>query len=112
VAVSDYTAAQVQPWAPEPRTAEWAHAEASDGRLVLVAADAARRPVCSVRQREGDAVARTAYIGVFGVAASAYRQRANSIYCKVGLKLSVNDELPHIPFTRLATALNLLGTIS
>ena len=37
VTLSDYTAAQVQAWAPEPRTAEWAHTEASDGRLVLVA---------------------------------------------------------------------------
>ena len=48
VAVSDYTAAQVQAWAPEPRTAEWAHAEASDGRLVLVAADADDRPVAYI----------------------------------------------------------------
>jgi hypothetical protein len=39
VALSDYTAAQVRAWAPEPRTAEWANGEASDGRLVLVAAN-------------------------------------------------------------------------
>jgi len=45
VALSDYTADQVWAWAPEPRTAEWAHAEASDGRLVLVAADEDDRPV-------------------------------------------------------------------
>jgi len=32
VALSDYTAAQVRAWAPEPRTAEWAHTEARDGR--------------------------------------------------------------------------------
>ena len=48
VALSDYTAAQVRAWAPEPRTAEWAHGEASDGRLVLVAADAADRPVAYI----------------------------------------------------------------
>ena len=41
VALSDYTAAKVRAWAPEPRTAEWAHGEASDGRLVLVAANVA-----------------------------------------------------------------------
>ena len=40
VALSDYTPAQVKAWAPEPRTAGWAHREASDGRLVLVAANA------------------------------------------------------------------------
>jgi hypothetical protein len=45
VALSDYTAAQVKAWAPEPRTAEWAQGETSDGRLVLVAADADDRPV-------------------------------------------------------------------
>jgi hypothetical protein len=45
VARSDYTAAQVRAWAPEPRTAEWAHGEASDGRLVLVAANEDDRPV-------------------------------------------------------------------
>jgi putative acetyltransferase len=38
----------VQAWAPEPRTAEWAHAEASDGRLVLVAADTDDRPVAYI----------------------------------------------------------------
>lgn len=48
VALSDYTAAQVEAWAPEPRSAEWAHAEASDGRLVLVAADADDRPVAYI----------------------------------------------------------------
>ena len=48
VALSDYSAAQVQAWAPEPRTAEWAHAEASDGRLVLVAADENDRPVAYI----------------------------------------------------------------
>ena len=31
-------------WAPEPRTAEWAHGEASDGRLVLVAVNEDDRP--------------------------------------------------------------------
>ena len=48
VALSDYTADQVRAWAPEPRTAEWAHAEASDGRLVLVAADEDDRPVAYI----------------------------------------------------------------
>jgi len=48
VALSDYTAAQVSAWAPEPRTAEWAHGEASDGRLVLVAANADDRPVAYI----------------------------------------------------------------
>ena len=48
VARSDYTAVQGRAWAPEPRTAEWAHAEASDGRLVLVAADADDRPVAYI----------------------------------------------------------------
>jgi putative acetyltransferase len=48
VALSDYTAAQVRAWAPEPRTAGWAHGEASDGRLVLVAADADDRPVAYI----------------------------------------------------------------
>jgi putative acetyltransferase len=48
VALSDYTAAQVQAWGPGPRTAEWAHAEASDGRLVLVAADADDCPVAYI----------------------------------------------------------------
>jgi len=48
VALSDYTAAQVLAWAPEPRTAEWAHAEASDGRLVLVAAGPGDRPVAYI----------------------------------------------------------------
>jgi hypothetical protein len=43
VALSDYTAAQVRAWAPEPRTAEWAHTEASDGRPPL--------PVRSVQSR-------------------------------------------------------------
>ena len=36
VALSAYTAAQVRAWAPEPRTAEWAHGEANDGRLVAI----------------------------------------------------------------------------
>jgi putative acetyltransferase len=48
VALSDYTAAQVRAWAPEPRTAEWAHGEASDGRLVLVAANADDGPVAYI----------------------------------------------------------------
>ena len=48
VALSDYTAAQVRAWAPEPRTAEWAHREASDGRLVLVAANEDDRPVAYI----------------------------------------------------------------
>jgi putative acetyltransferase len=48
VALSDYTAAQVRAWAPEPRTAGWAHGEASDGRLVLVAANADDRPVAYI----------------------------------------------------------------
>ena len=48
VALSAYTAAQVKAWAPEPRTAEWAHGEASDGRLVLVAANADDRPVAYI----------------------------------------------------------------
>jgi len=43
VALSDYTAAQVRAWAPEPRTAEWAHTEARDGRPPL--------PVRSVQSR-------------------------------------------------------------
>ena len=41
-------ATQVRAWAPEPRTAEWAHREASDGRLVLVAANADDRPVAYI----------------------------------------------------------------
>jgi putative acetyltransferase len=48
VALSAYTADQVRAWAPEPRTAEWAHGEASDGRLVLVAANADDRPVAYI----------------------------------------------------------------
>ena len=48
VALSDYTAAQVKAWAPEPRTAEWAHTEASDGRLVLVAVNEGDRPVAYI----------------------------------------------------------------
>ena len=48
VALSQYTAAQVRAWAPELRTAEWAHREASDGRLVLVAANADDRPVAYI----------------------------------------------------------------
>ena len=48
VTLSDYTAAQVQAWAPEPRTAEWAHTEASDGRLVLVAVNEGDRPVADI----------------------------------------------------------------
>jgi len=48
VALSAYTTAQVRAWAPEPRTAGWAHAEASDGRLVLVAADEDDRPVAYI----------------------------------------------------------------
>lgn len=37
VALSDYTAAQVAVWAPEPPTPEQMHRMASDGRLTLVA---------------------------------------------------------------------------
>ena len=48
VALSDYTPAQVRAWAPEPRTAEWAHGEASDGRLVLVAANDNDRAVAYI----------------------------------------------------------------
>jgi GNAT superfamily N-acetyltransferase len=48
VALSDYTTAQVRAWAPEPRTAEWAHREASDGRLVLMAANEDDRPVAYI----------------------------------------------------------------
>lgn len=48
VAVSEYTDAQVRAWAPEPRTAEWAHEEASDGRLVLVAANEEDRAVAYI----------------------------------------------------------------
>jgi putative acetyltransferase len=48
VALSAYTPAQVKAWAPEPRTAEWAHGKASDGRLVLVAADAGDHPVAYI----------------------------------------------------------------
>ena len=48
VALSAYPAAQVKAWAPEPRTAGWAHGEASDGRLVLVAANADDRPVAYI----------------------------------------------------------------
>jgi putative acetyltransferase len=39
VALAEYTEAQVRAWVPEPTTAEWAHEEASDGRLVLMAAN-------------------------------------------------------------------------
>jgi len=38
----------VTAWAPEPRTAEWAHGQASDGRLVLVAANEDDRPVAYI----------------------------------------------------------------
>jgi putative acetyltransferase len=48
VALAAYTADQVRAWAPEPRTAEWAHGEASDGRLVLVAANEDDRPVAYI----------------------------------------------------------------
>jgi putative acetyltransferase len=48
VTLADYTAAQVKAWAPQPRTAEWVHGEASDGRLVLVAANADDRPVAYI----------------------------------------------------------------
>jgi putative acetyltransferase len=48
VALSAYTAEQVRAWAPEPRTAEWAHGEATDGRLVLVAANEDDRPVAYI----------------------------------------------------------------
>ena len=54
VALSEYTAAQVRAWAPEPRTPEWAHAEASDGRLVLVAIKCRCRPVAYIDlERDG-----------------------------------------------------------
>ena len=39
VALSDYTAQQVQAWAPERRDAGQEHRRSGDGRLVLVAAD-------------------------------------------------------------------------
>lgn len=48
VALAHYTPAQVRAWVPEPRTAEWAHEEASDGRLVLVAANKNDRPVAYI----------------------------------------------------------------
>jgi putative acetyltransferase len=48
VALCAYTTAQVKAWAPEPRTAEWAYREASDGRLVLVAVNADDRPVAYI----------------------------------------------------------------
>jgi putative acetyltransferase len=48
VALAAYTADQVRAWAPEPRTAEWAHGEAIDGRLVLVAANEDDRPVAYI----------------------------------------------------------------
>jgi putative acetyltransferase len=48
VAISGYTAAQARAWAPEPRTAEWAHGEASDGRLVLMAAGEDDRAVAYI----------------------------------------------------------------
>jgi putative acetyltransferase len=48
VALAEYTDDQVGAWAPEPRTAEWAHGEATDGRLVLVAADQDERPVAYI----------------------------------------------------------------
>ena len=48
VALSEYTAAQVRAWAPEPGTAECAHGEASDGRLVLVAASEDDDPVAYI----------------------------------------------------------------
>jgi putative acetyltransferase len=39
VALSDYTAAQVAAWAPEPPAPEQVHRTAGDGRLTLVAVD-------------------------------------------------------------------------
>src|SRR5215469_3559912 len=48
VALSAYTAAQVRAWARERRTAAWAHGEATDGRLVLVAADEDDRRVAYI----------------------------------------------------------------
>jgi putative acetyltransferase len=48
VALSAYTPAQVRAWAPERRTAEWAHGEACDGRLVLVAANENDRAVAYI----------------------------------------------------------------
>ena len=48
VAISDYTPAQVSAWAPERRTPEWSHQWASDGRLVLLAADENDHPVAFI----------------------------------------------------------------
>jgi putative acetyltransferase len=48
VALSGYTEAQVRASAPEPRTAVWAHEEASDGRLVLVAGNEEDRAVANI----------------------------------------------------------------
>lgn len=48
VAISDYTPAQVSAWAPEPRTPEWAHQWAGDGRLVLLATDENDRAVAFI----------------------------------------------------------------
>jgi putative acetyltransferase len=48
VAISDYTPAQVGAWAPERRTPQWSHQWASDGRLVLLAADASDRAVAFI----------------------------------------------------------------
>ena len=74
VALSDYTAAQVRAWAPEPRTAEWAHTEASDGRLVLVAVDEGDRPVARrLFERKGFAVVERRDMVIRGVATHNYR---------------------------------------
>ena len=60
VALSDYTAAQVRAWAPEPRTAEWAHTEASE---------LARR----LFERKGFAVVERRDMVIRGVAIHNYR---------------------------------------
>jgi putative acetyltransferase len=48
VAISDYTPAQVQAWAPERRTPEQSHQWAGDGRLVLLATNENDRAVAFI----------------------------------------------------------------
>ncbi|MBO0807546.1 MAG: GNAT family N-acetyltransferase [Actinobacteria bacterium] len=48
VALSDYTAAQVAAWAPEPATPAKMHETASDGRQTLIAADEHDRAVAYI----------------------------------------------------------------
>jgi len=48
VAISDYTPAQVSAWAPERRTPGELHQSASDGRLVLLAANESDRAVAFI----------------------------------------------------------------